>query len=44
MIVGGRRRLNYTFEDKSELVEEFDMKSHELMLRKWKKPSSIKEA
>ncbi len=24
-------------------IEEYDVKSHELLLRKWKKPSTIKE-
>ena len=43
IIIGGRRRLNYSFEDKSEIVEEYDIKSHELLSRKIKKPSHIKE-
>lgn len=43
IIVGGRRRLNYNFEDKSEMVEEYDIKSHELLSRKLKKLSHIKE-
>ncbi|KAM3144908.1 hypothetical protein pb186bvf_002913 [Paramecium bursaria] len=44
VIAGGRRRLNYTFDDKSEVVEEYDMKSHELLSRRIKKQSNIKDA
>ena len=44
MIMNAKRRLNYTFEDKTELVEEYDIKTHELITRKYKKLSTIKEA
>ncbi|CAK61410.1 unnamed protein product (macronuclear) [Paramecium tetraurelia] len=44
VIAGGRRRVNYTFEDKSELVEEYDINNHELISRKWKRVSNIKES
>ncbi|KAL4478896.1 hypothetical protein ABPG72_009722 [Tetrahymena utriculariae] len=31
LIIGGKRCLQYTFPDKTEMVEEYDMKSHELL-------------
>jgi hypothetical protein len=46
--------LNYTFEDKSEMVldinikifkvEEYDIKTHELLTRKFKKKLEFKES
>ncbi|KAL4441370.1 hypothetical protein ABPG74_013665 [Tetrahymena malaccensis] len=44
LIIGGKRCLQYTFPDKTEMVEEYDMKSHELLMRKIKKVSNFKEA
>ncbi|EAR93824.3 DPCD protein (macronuclear) [Tetrahymena thermophila SB210] len=44
LIIGGKRCLQYTFPDKTEMVEEYDMKSHELLMRKIKKASNFKEA
>jgi hypothetical protein len=32
------------FEDGREMVEEYDMKTHEILTRKLKKPSTFKEA
>ncbi|KRX01703.1 hypothetical protein PPERSA_01573 [Pseudocohnilembus persalinus] len=43
VIAGGRRRLNYNFDDKSEMVEEYDIKSHEILCRRNRKPQSFKE-
>lgn len=43
IVVAGRRRLNYTYDDQSEMVEEYDMKSHELLLRKMRKHNHFKE-
>mmetsp|Transcript_15908 Transcript_15908/g.29106 ORF Transcript_15908/g.29106 Transcript_15908/m.29106 type:complete len:189 (+) Transcript_15908:1398-1964(+) len=43
IVVGGRRRLHSTLPDGSELVEEFDMNSHELLLRRIKKPADLGE-
>lgn len=44
LIANSKRRLNYTFQDKTEMVEEYDIKTHELLTRKYKKPTSIKES
>jgi len=43
VISGGRRKLHYTFEDKREMIEEFDTKSHELLIRKWKQQRDYKD-
>mmetsp|Transcript_9839 Transcript_9839/g.8390 ORF Transcript_9839/g.8390 Transcript_9839/m.8390 type:complete len:93 (+) Transcript_9839:36-314(+) len=43
IISGGRRKVHYRYDDKSEMVEEYDMKTHELLVRKWKKHSDFKE-
>ena len=34
VVVDGRRRIHSTSEDGSEMIEEFDAKTHELLLRK----------
>ena len=38
IVQNGRRKLHYLFPDKTELVEELDEKSNEVLLRKWKRP------
>ena len=34
----GRRKLHYLYPDQTELVEELDLNSNELLVRKWKRP------
>ena len=34
MSTGGRRKVHYTFPDEGELVEEYDLQTDELMVRK----------
>ena len=41
IIVEGRRRVSTTYPDGSEMVEEYDAKSHELLLRKTRKPTVL---
>lgn len=48
IVVGGRRRIHSTLPDGSELVrhmqvEEYDLTSHELLLRRIKRPADIGE-
>lgn len=43
MIIGGRRRLAYAYPDGQETVEEYDLKTHELLSRRTKKPTQFKE-
>ena len=42
LITGGKRRLVYVYEDGREMIEEYDVKTHELLFRKLKKPSTFK--
>ena len=44
VISNGRKKLHYLFPDKTELVEERDQNSNELLLRKWKRPKDFGEA
>ena len=44
LISNGRRRLVYAYEDGKEMVEEYDMKTHVIISRKIKKPSTFKES
>jgi hypothetical protein len=41
ILVDGRRRVSSTLPDGTEMVEEFDAKSHELLLRKSRKPTVL---
>ena len=34
---GGRRKLHYLFPDQTELVEELDVNTNEVLIRKWKR-------
>eukprot|EP00347_Sterkiella_histriomuscorum_P010679 403375340 len=43
VISGGRRKLHYLYPDQTELVEELDVNSNEVLLRKWKRPSEFGE-
>jgi hypothetical protein len=42
IVVGGaRRRLNYSYDDGSQMIEEYDMRTHELLTRLTKKPKDL---
>jgi len=43
-VISGRRRLVYAYPDGKEMIEEYDLKTHELLNRKIKKASHFKEA
>jgi protein DPCD len=43
LIVSGKRRLVYAYPDGKEMIEEYDMKTHEILTRKIKKQSTFKE-
>ena len=43
LITNGRRRLVYVYEDGKEMVEEYDIKTHDIITRKIKKPTPFKE-
>nr|XP_014348460.1 PREDICTED: protein DPCD isoform X2 [Latimeria chalumnae] len=38
---GGRKRVHYLFSDGKEMAEEYDIKTDELLVRKWRKKSSL---
>ena len=38
VVSGGRRKLHYLYPDTTELVEELDMNTNEVITRKWKRP------
>ena len=41
-IINGKRKLYYTFSDSnSQMVEEYNMKTHELLSRVWKKKAKL---
>ena len=41
---GGRRKLHYLFPDQTELAEELDMNTNEVLVRKWKRPKDFGQA
>ncbi|KAL4231289.1 hypothetical protein ACF0H5_008869 [Mactra antiquata] len=41
MIQDGRRKLHFTLQDGRELAEEYNVKTNELVVRKWKKKSTL---
>ncbi|XP_059151994.1 protein DPCD-like [Physella acuta] len=41
IIQDGRRKIHFTFSDGLELAEEYDINSEELVLRKWRKKSTL---
>ncbi|XP_005089488.1 protein DPCD isoform X2 [Aplysia californica] len=41
LIQDGRRKIHFTFTDGSELAEEYDFKSDELIVRKWKRKGTL---
>ncbi|CAG9463068.1 unnamed protein product [Pedinophyceae sp. YPF-701] len=38
---GGRKKMHTTFDDGSELVEEYDMTTDELLVRKWRRKTPL---
>ena len=40
-VQNGRRKLHYLYPDRTELIEELDVNTNEVLLRKWKR---VKEA
>jgi len=41
LIQDGRRKIHFTFQDGTELVEEYDVKTNDLIVRKWRKRSQL---
>ncbi|CAL1533064.1 unnamed protein product [Lymnaea stagnalis] len=41
LVQDNKRKIHFTFSDGTELVEEYDIKSDELLVRKWKKKSTL---
>ena len=41
IISGSRRKFHTTYKDGSEMVEEYDLKTNELLVRKNRKPSQL---
>ena len=41
LFAAGRKRMHTTWEDGSELIEEYDLKTDELLVRKYRKPSTL---
>ncbi|XP_040291703.1 protein DPCD isoform X1 [Bufo bufo] len=37
----GRRKVHYLFSDGKEMAEEYDQKTHELLVRKWREKSAL---
>ena len=37
IVAGGRKKVHFVYPDKTELVEEYDINTFELLIRKWKK-------
>eukprot|EP00761_Pharyngomonas_kirbyi_P010686 gb/GECH01010707.1/.p1 GENE.gb/GECH01010707.1/~~gb/GECH01010707.1/.p1 ORF type:complete len:104 (+),score=12.91 gb/GECH01010707.1/:1-312(+) len=41
VVQDGRRKVHTTFPDKSEMLEEYDLRTHELLVRKIRTPSVL---
>ncbi|RNA17723.1 hypothetical protein BpHYR1_042112 [Brachionus plicatilis] len=41
LLQDGRRKIHYTFPDKTELAEEYNVQTGELLIRKWRKKSTL---
>ncbi|XP_022789369.1 protein DPCD-like [Stylophora pistillata] len=41
LVQDGRQKVHYTFPDGTEMVEEYEVTSGELLVRKWKKKSTL---
>ena len=44
VVSGGKRKLHYLYPDNTEMVEELDVTTSEVLLRKWKRPKQFGEA
>jgi len=42
-IANGKRRLFYVYGEKLEMIEEYDMKSHEIQMRRWRMKGELGE-
>jgi len=41
IVQDGKRKIHYTFEDGAEMVEEFDLRNHDILVRKWQKKGTL---
>eukprot|EP00743_Colponemidia_sp_Colp-15_P004150 GILK01004479.1.p1 GENE.GILK01004479.1~~GILK01004479.1.p1 ORF type:complete len:212 (-),score=37.78 GILK01004479.1:205-801(-) len=41
IVSGGRRKVHSTWPDHTEMVEEYDVQTEELLVRKWKRPTAL---
>jgi len=41
LVQDGRRKIHFTFQDGTELVEEYDLKTNDLLIRKWRRKSKL---
>ncbi len=41
LVQDGRKKIHYTFEDKTELAEEYNVQTGELVVRKWRRKSAL---
>ena len=41
LVQDGKRKIHYTFEDKTEMAEEYSVQAGELLVRKWRKKSAL---
>ncbi|XP_053306270.1 protein DPCD [Spea bombifrons] len=41
LVQDGKRKVHYLFSDGKEMAEEYDAKTHELLVRKWRQKSSL---
>ncbi|XP_039273935.1 protein DPCD-like [Styela clava] len=41
LLQDGRRKVHYTFPDGNELAEEYDVKTNDLIVRKWRKKTTL---
>ncbi|KAL0490788.1 dpcd [Acrasis kona] len=41
IVKDGRKKVHTTFEDQSEMVEEFDVNNNKLLVRKWRRPTKL---
>ena len=41
LVTGTRKRIQYVYPDKTEFVEEYDINTYELLVRRWKKHKDV---
>ncbi|KAM3834858.1 protein DPCD isoform 2-T2 [Vipera latastei] len=41
LLADGKRKIHYLFEDGKEMAEEYDLKTHQLLLRKWREKNAL---